>query len=246
MKRSAGILISATVLCLAAAPAAQATFTMNPQIDFTKDPIAVGSSGAGTLSFSNDSTAGEDADSIERIVLEPSCRLPGETPPCTNREPGIFSITNATGVTGTSCEGLTFNVNVANTPPFGGSLEFTPTGGLNTIPNMPASAQCNINFTYGALAVPTFDTQGEDGVQTDQIAIVRAEHNGGGATLFCCGTGDTTVKPKPVTPVTPVTPVVPVTLATPVTPSAPVKKKCKKKGKKAATAKKKCKKKKKG
>jgi hypothetical protein len=242
MKCSLGILISATALCLVAAPAAQAAFIVNPLIDFATDPITVGSAGTGTLSFSIDGD--EDADSIERIVLEPSCRLPGEQPPCTNREPGIFSITNATGVTGTSCEGLTFNVNVANTPPFGGSLEFTPTGGLGTIPDMPPSAQCNINFTYTALAVPTFDSQpGEDGIQTDQIALVRAEHNGGGADLFCCGTGDTAVKPKPATPVTPVTPVIPT--PTPTPPAATPKKKCKKKkGKKAVVAK--CKKKKKG
>jgi hypothetical protein len=236
MKRTVGILLSATALCLAAAPAAQATFTMTPQIDFATDPIAVGSSGAGTLSFSNDSSGGEDADSIERIVLEPSCRLPGSTPPCINREPGIFSITNATGVTGTSCQGLTFNVTLG-TAPFGGSLEFTPTGGLGAIPNMPVSAQCNINFTYSALAVPTFDTQGEDGVQTDQIAVVRAEHNGGGATLFCCGTGDTTVTLAP-----PVTNPIPTSTPAP-TPTPTTKKKCKKAKKRSAVAAKKCKKK---
>jgi hypothetical protein len=237
MKRTVGILLSATALCLVAAPAAQATFTINPSIDFTTDPIAVGSSGTGTLSFSNDSSGGEDADSIERIVLEPSCRLPGSTPPCINREPGIFSITNATGVTGTSCQGLTFNVTLG-TAPFGGSLEFTPTGGLGAIPNMPVSAQCNINFTYTALAVPTFDTQGEDGVQTDQIAVVRAEHNGGGATLFCCGTGDTTVTPAP-----PATQPTPAPTPTPAAPAPKKKMVCKKKGKKASAAKK-CKKKK--
>jgi hypothetical protein len=238
MKRSLGILISATALCLAAAPAAQATFTINPSIDFTTDPIAVGSSGAGTLSFSNDSSGGEDADSIERIVLEPSCRLPGSTPPCINREAGIFSISDGTGVTGTSCQNRTFDVTLG-TDPFGGSLEFTPSA---PIPDMPVGAFCVINFTYTALAVPTFDTQGEDGIQTDQIVEVRADHNGGGALPFCCGTGDTTVKPKPATPpVTPVTPVIPVT---PVTPVAPASKKCKKKGKKAVAAKK-CKKKKK-
>ena len=239
MRRGLGILISAAVICLAAAPAAQATFTMTPIIDFTTDPIAVGDSATGTLSFSNDSTAGEDADSIERIVLEPSCRLPGDIPPCENREPGIFSISNATGVTGTSCQGLSFNVNLGAAP-FGGSLEFTPTGGLSTIPNMPANAECVIDFTYSALKVPTFDTQGEDGVQTDQIAIVRAEHNGGGPELFCCGTGDTTVTPADTTPPPPVTPTPPA-----ATPPAPTpKKKCKKKGKKAAAAAKKCKKKK--
>ncbi len=239
MKHRVGILLSVTVLCLVAAPAAQATFNMDPQIDFTTDPIQVGSSGTGTLSFSNESTASEDADSIERIVLEPSCRLPGSTPPCINREPGIFSITNATGVTGTSCQGLTFNVNLGSAP-FGGSLEFTPTGGLGTIPNMPVSAQCNINFTYAALAVPTFDTQGEDGIQTDQIAIVRAEHNGGGAVLFCCGTGDTTVTPAPATTQQPP----PAATPTPAPAPAPAKKKCKKAKKGSASAAKKCKKKK--
>jgi hypothetical protein len=235
MKRSLGILISATVLCLAAAPAAQATFTMNPSIDFAADPIAVGSSGAGTLSFSNDSTAGEHAVSIERIVLEPSCRLPGSTPPCLNREPGIFSIGTGTGVTGTSCQGITFNVGLGAAP-FGGSLQFNPS---SPIPDMPANASCVINFTYAALAVPTFDTQGETGIQTDQLAEVRAD-SGGGPLPFGPGTGDTTVKPKPVTPVPPVTPVTPVTPATPAAPAP--KKKCKKKGKKAATAKKTCKK----
>jgi hypothetical protein len=242
MKRSVGILISATVIGLAAAPAAQATFTMNPQIDFAKDPIAVGSSGAGTLSFSNDSTAGEHAVSIERIVLEPSCRFPGEQPPCTNREPGIFSIGTGTGVTGTSCQGITFNVGLGMDP-FGGSLQFNPS---SAIPDMPVNASCLIKFTYTALAVPTFDTQGETGVQTDQLAEVRAD-SGGGPIGFGPGTGDTTVTPAPpVTPVTPVTPVVPVTPAAPSVTPAPKKcKKNKKKGKKAAAAKK-CKKKKKG
>jgi hypothetical protein len=232
MNRRVGIFLSATVLCLVAAPAAQATFSMNPSIDFATDPIAVGSSGAGTLSFSNDSTAGEDADSIERIVLEPSCRLPGSTPPCVNREPGIFSIGTGTGVTGTSCQGITFNVTLG-TDPFGGSLEFTPS---SAIPNMPAFASCVINFTYAALAVPTFDTQGEDGIQTDQIAIVRAEHNGGGAMLFCCGTGDTTVTPAP--PVT-----TPPPAAAP-TPTPAPKNRCKKAKKRSAVAAKKCKNKK--
>ena len=231
MKRRVGILLSATVLCLAAAPAAQATFTMNPQIDFATDPIAVGSSGAATLAFSNDSTAGEDADSIERIVLEPSCRLPGQTPPCTNREPGIFAIGTGTGVTGTSCQGITFNV-TAGTSPFVGSLEFTPQA---PIPNMAANATCSINFTYTALAVPTFDTQGETGTQTDQLAEVRAEHNGSGPLQFGPGTGDTTVNPAP-----PVTTPIPTPTPTPTTATT---KKCKKKGKKA-TAAKKCKKKK--
>jgi hypothetical protein len=240
MKGKAGILLTAIVLCLAAAPAAQAAFLMDPQIDFATDPIAVGSSGTGTLSFSNNSGAGEDADSIERIVLEPSCRLPGDTPPCDNRDPGVFSITNVTGVTGTSCQNLTFTVGLG-TAPFGGSLEFTPTGGLGTIPNMPVSAECVIRFTYTALAVPTFDSQpGEDGVQTDQLSFVRAEHNGGGATGFGPGTGDTTVTPAP-----PVTTPVPTPTPTPPATAAPVKKKCKKKPKKAAAAAKKCKTKKK-
>jgi hypothetical protein len=241
MKRGLVILVSTAAICLTAAPAAQATFLVSPSIDFTTDPIQVGTSATGTLSFSIDGD--EDADSIDRIVLEPSCRNPGQTPPCSNRDPGIFSITNATGVVGTSCEGLTFTVG-QGAAPFGGSLEFTPTGGLGTIPDMPFGAQCNINFTYTALAIPTFDSQpGENGKQTDQIAIVRAEHNGGGPVLFCCGTGDTTVTPADTTPppVTPVTPVVP----TP-TPTAPVKKKCKKAKKGSASAAKKCKKKKKG
>jgi hypothetical protein len=233
MKRTVGILLSATTLCLAAAPAAEATFTMNPSIDFATDPIAVGSSGAGTLSFSNDSTAGEDADTIERIVLEPSCRLPGSTPPCLNREPGIFSIGTGTGVTGTSCQGITFNVTLGAAP-FGGSLEFTPS---SPIPDMPPVASCTINFTYTALAVPTFDTQGDTGTQTDQIAIVRAEHNAGGPTLFCCGTGDTTVTPAP-----PVTNPPPSATPTP-TPAPATKKKCKKAKKRSAVAAKKCKKK---
>ena len=228
MKRSLGILISATALCLAAAPAAQATFNMDPQIDFAKDPIAVGSSGTGTLSFSNESTASEHAVSIERIVLEPSCRFPGQTPPCTNREPGIFSICTGAGVTGTSCQNITFNVGLG-ADPFGGSLQFNPS---SAIPDMPVGASCLIRFTYTALAVPTFDTQGEAGIQTDQLAEVRADDTGG-PTSFGPGTGDTTVTPAP--PVTPVTPVAPV----------PAAKKCmKKKSKKAATAKK-CKKKKK-
>jgi hypothetical protein len=235
IKCRVGIGLSAACLVLAAAPAAQATFTMTPQIDFLTDPIAVGSSGTGTLSFSNDSTAGEDADSIERIVLEPSCRIPGDTPPCENRDPGVFSITNVTGVTGTSCQGLTFTV-ALGTAPFGGSLEFIPTGGLGTIPNMPVSAQCVINFTYTALAVPTFDTQGPDGVQTDQLAFVRAEHNGGGATGFGPGTGDTTVNPAPPAATPTPTPPAP-------TPATPKKCKKKKKGKKKGAAK--CKKKRK-
>lgn len=229
---------SGALLAGLGASAAQATFTINPSIDFATDPITVGSSGAGTLSFSNDSSAGEDADSIERIVLEPSCRLPGSMPPCSNREPGIFSIGDGTGVTGTSCQNRTFDVTLGAAP-FGGSLEFTPSA---AIPNMPVSAECVINFTYTALAVPTFDSQpGETGTQTDQIALVRAEHNGGGATPFCCGTGDTAVKAAPpltpTPPVTPVTPVIPT-----VAPAAP--KKCKKKKGKKATAAKKCKKKK--
>jgi hypothetical protein len=241
MKRRVSILLAAMTVCLVAAPAAQATFTMDPQIDFTTDPIAVGSSGAGTLSFSNISNANEDADSIERIVLEPSCRLPGDTPPCDNRDPGVFSITNVTGVTGTSCQGLTFTVGLG-TAPFGGSLELTPTGGLGTIPNMPVSAECVINFTYTALAVPTFDSQpGEDGIQTDQLSFVRAEHNGGGATGFGPGTGDTTVTPAPP-PTPPLTPTPPAATPTP----APVKKqKCKKAKKRSAVAAKKCKKKRK-
>ncbi len=241
MKRTLGVLllISATVLCLAAAPAAQATFTMTPQVDFATDPIAVGSSGAGSLTFSNDSTAGEDADSIDRIVLEPSCRLPGSTPPCLNRDPGIFAISSGTGVTGTSCQGITFNVNLGAAP-FGGSLEFTPQGGLGTIPNMPANASCVINFTYTALAVPTFDTQGETGVQTDQLAEVRAEHNGGGPESFGPGTGDTTVTPAPPAAAPAPTP----TLSPAPAPAPAPKKKCKKAKKRSAAAAKKCKKKK--
>jgi hypothetical protein len=234
MKRTVGILFSATALCLVAAPAAQATFQMDPQIDFAADPIAVGSSGTGTLAFSVTSTAAEDADSIERIVLEPSCRLPGQTPPCTNREPGIFSIGTGTGVTGTACAGLTFNV-TAGTAPFVGSLEFTPPGGLSMIPDMLDNETCAITFTYTATGVPTFDTQGETGIQTDQLSEVRAEHNGGGAEAFGPGTGDTTVTPGP--PATNPPP-------TPTPTAAPAKKKCKKAKKRSAVAAKKCKKKK--
>ncbi len=188
--------ICAGALFGVAAPAAQAAFIMNPQVDFATDPIAVGSTGAGTLAFSNDSNTSVNANPIDRIVLEPSCRLPGQTPPCTNREPGIFSISNGTGVTGTSCQGLTFNL-TSGAAPFVGSLEFGPP---SAIPSMPPNATCAINFTYTALAVPTFDTQGETGVQTDQLAQVRAEPNGGGAVSFGPGTGDTTITPAPVAP----------------------------------------------
>jgi hypothetical protein len=214
----------------ASATAAQATFTMTPEIDFATNPVAVGSSGTGIFTFTNDSTAGETALFIDRIVLEPSCRLPGDTPPCENREPGIFSIGNAVGVTGTSCQNLTFNVTLG-TPPFGGSLEFSPP---SAIPAMPPNASCVINFTYTALAVPTFDTQpAEPGVDTDQSALVRADSGGGPVDPA------PPVQTPPVTnPVTqpPVTPLAPV-------PVQPAKKKCKKKKTAAALAKK-CKKKK--
>ncbi len=239
MKSTVGILISATVLCLAAAPAAQATFTMNPQVDFATDPIAVGSSGTGTLSFSNESTAAEDADSVDRIVLEPSCRLPGQTPPCTNREPGIFSIGSGTGVTGTACAGITFTPTVGLAP-FVGSVVFSPSAPVPDMATTGASATCAITFTYTARAVPTFDTQGEDGIQTDQLAEVRAEHNGGGPTPFGPGTGDTTVTPGP-----PATDPIPTPTPTPTSTPAPAKKKCKKAKKRSAVASKKCKRKRK-
>jgi hypothetical protein len=244
MKRRAGILVSAMALCLAAAPAAQATFTMIPEIEFTTSPIAVGSSGTGVFTFTNASNNGETALFIDRIVLEPSCRLPGATPPCGNREPGIFSIGNAVGVTGTSCQDLTFNVNLGQAP-FGGSLEFTPTGGLGTIPSMPPNASCVINFTYTALAIPTFDTQpAEPGVDTDQSALVRAD-SGAGPLPFGPATDFTAVDPAPPVQIPPVTN--PPTVAPTTTPPPAVvpKKKCKKKVKKTAAAAKKCKKKKK-
>jgi hypothetical protein len=217
MKRRLGILISAGILMLAAAPNAHAVFSMAPQIDFATSPIAVGSSGTGTFTFTNDSTAGETAMFIERIVLEPSCRLPGDPPPCENREPGIFSITNAVGVVGTSCQGLTFNVTLGAAP-FGGSLEFGPP---NAIPAMPPNAECVINFTYTALAVPTFDTQpGEPGMDTDQNAVVRAD-SGGGPVTFGPATDFTAVSPAPP-PTNP-----PVTNPTP-TPTTPAPPRCKK------------------
>jgi hypothetical protein len=232
MKRWLGIPLSTAALVLAVAPAAHAAFLMTPQIDFATDPIQVGSSGTGTLAFSNDSTTNVTATPINEIVLEPSCRLPGETPPCTNREPGIFSISSGTGVTGTSCAGITFNV-TTGIAPFAGSLEFIP---QSAIPPMLPNATCAINFTYTALAVPTFDTQGEDGIQTDQLAEVRAEPNGGGPTQFGPGTGDTTINPAP-----PATNQQPPPAATPA--PAPTAKKCKKKRKTAFIAKK-CRKKK--
>jgi hypothetical protein len=225
------VLLPTAALALAFAPAAHAAFLMTPTIDFATDPIAVGSSGTGTLSFSNDSGT-EVANSIERIVLEPSCRLPGSTPPCANREPGIFTIGTGTGATGTACAGISFNV-TAGTAPFVGSLQFTP---QTAISDMFPGDNCAITFTYTAQAVPTFDTQpGEDGVQTDQLAEVRAEHNGGGAIAFGPGTGDTTVTPAP--PVTQPTPT-----PTP-SPTSTTKKKCKKAKKRSAVAAKKCKKK---
>jgi hypothetical protein len=125
-------------------------------------------------------------------VLEPSCRNPGETPPCTNREPGIFSIGTGTGVIGTACQGLNFSI-TAGAAPFLGSLEFSPP---SAIPPMPVNSTCVINFTYTALAVPTVDTQGEAGTQTDQLVQVRGEF-GGGPLSFGPGTGDTTVSPAP-------------------------------------------------
>jgi hypothetical protein len=46
--------------------------------------------------------------------------------------------------------------------------------------------------------MPAVDSQpGESGTDTDQISLVRAEHNGGGATGFCCGTDFTEVTPRP-------------------------------------------------
>jgi hypothetical protein len=226
MKRRAGLFLSVMVLGLAAAPAAQAAFQMDTQVDFATDPIAVGSSGTGTLAFSNISSI-EVANSIERIVLEPSCRQPGVTPPCMNPEPGIFSIGTGTGVSGTVCAGTTFAVGPGQPPYDGtGTLQFNA---QTPVPDMNPGDTCAINFAYTALAVPTFDTQGEDGIQTDQLSLVRAEHNGEGALAFGPGTGDTTVTPAP--PVT-----------TP--PPAPVKKKCKKAKKRSASAAKKCRKKK--
>jgi len=226
------ILLSTAALSLAFAPAANAAFSMDTVIDFATDPIQVGSSGTGTLAFSNDSTTNVTATPIDEIVLEPSCRLPGQTPPCSNREPGIFSISSGTGVTGTSCAGITFDVTTGIVP-FAGSLEFAP---QSAIPPMPPNATCAINFTYTALAVPTVDTQGEDGIQTDQLSEVRAEPNGGGGISFGPGTGDTTVTPAP-----PATTPPPAAAPTPI--AAPAKKKCKKAKKRSASAAKKCKKK---
>jgi hypothetical protein len=230
MKRWVGILLSATVLCLAAAPAAQAALSFTPQIEFATSPIAVGSSGAGTFAFTNDSSPALSA-SIERIVLEPSCRLPGDDPPCENREPGIFSISNVTGAIGTVCQGITFNVG-AGAAPFTGSLQFNP---QTPIPDMPANTSCVINFTYTALAVPTFDTQpGEGGQDTDQNAAVRAD-SGGGPIQFGPGTDFTAVTPAPPAAIPTPTP-------TPIPTST--KKKCNKAKKGSALAAKKCKKKK--
>jgi hypothetical protein len=225
---------SGALLAGLVAPAAQAALNFDPQIEFATSPIAVGSSGAGTFSFSNDGTLAAD---IERIVLEPSCRLPGEQPPCTNREPGIFSISSGTGATGTVCEGITFSVSTGVAPgdaPFIGSLQFTPS---DTIPTMAPTDTCGINFTYTALAIPTFDTQpGEAGQDTDQNAEVRAD-SGGGPVGFGPGTDFTAVTPGP-----PATIPIPTPTPTPTPPQA--KKKCKKAKKRSAVAAKKCKKKK--
>lgn len=192
----AGSLLGAT------ASSAGAVFMLTPQVDFAADPITVGSSGTGTLSFTNDSTAGEDADDIERIVLEPSCRNPGETPPCSDREPNIFSIGTGTGAIGTACQGITFNP-TAGALPFTGSVELTA---QTAIPDMPVNATCVITFSYTALGVPTVDTQGQAGTQTDQLALVRGD-DGGGPVGFGPGTGDTTINPFVAPPAPPATPV---------------------------------------
>ncbi|MGZ5333728.1 MAG: hypothetical protein ACXWD7_07480, partial [Solirubrobacterales bacterium] len=70
-RKRAIIFLVAAMAALAFAPAAKADLVFTTSLDFTVSPITVGSSANGTISFTNNSTTGQAANTsiVEDIFL---------------------------------------------------------------------------------------------------------------------------------------------------------------------------------
>jgi hypothetical protein len=102
------------------------------------------------------------------ITLIPSCSSLGAFSSCTGAEPGVFRISDgATGVAGTACAGMAFNVSLVD--PANGQVRFTPQGGAHV--SLPgAGSVCRIGFTLTVLRAPAADhNAGVPGIQTAQV-----------------------------------------------------------------------------
>ena len=80
----------------------------------------------------------------------------------------MFRISDtATGVAGTACAGMAFNVSLVN--PANGQVRFTPHGGAHV--SLPGTgAVCRIAFTLTVLRAPAADhNAGAPGIQTAQV-----------------------------------------------------------------------------
>jgi hypothetical protein len=103
------------------------------------------------------------------ITLIPACAQLGAFSSCTGPEPGVFRISDtATGVAGTACAGMAFNVSLID--PATGQVRFTPQNGAHvTLPG--AGAACRIGFTFSVLRAPTADQNPTlPGLQTVQVS----------------------------------------------------------------------------
>jgi hypothetical protein len=103
------------------------------------------------------------------ITLIPSCAALGAFSSCSTPDPGVFRLSDtATGVAGTACAGMTFNVGLVD--PASGQVRFTPQGGAHvTLPG--AGAVCRIAFTFSVLKAPTADQNpSAAGIQTVQVS----------------------------------------------------------------------------
>jgi hypothetical protein len=103
------------------------------------------------------------------ITMIPSCAALGAFSACSTPDPGVFRVSDtATGVAGTACAGMTFNISLVD--PASGQVRFTPQGGAHvTLPG--AGAVCRIGFTFSVLKAPAADQNPTmPGVQTVQVS----------------------------------------------------------------------------
>lgn len=127
------------------------------------------------------------------ITLTPSCSAIDFTQTCTpsGADPGDFSVTAATGATGSACAATTFTVSTID-PTFG-TIRLSPNGGNVVLPTSGSS--CHIALTFDVVKLPADADPGTTGIQTLQSASASAvSDHGSGAFNASSGSPVTTVK----------------------------------------------------
>jgi len=177
----AGLCAGVAVLVAVLVPAAPAlaNVSIGSSLTVPVGTIVGTTANPGSLSMTNNNNAPHSTESntVTEIRLAPGCgSAPSGGNPCPTPDPGVFSVTSATGAPGSACAGATFT---PSGPDASGVVTLTPSSPVVLAPpgGAPGSDTCTINFTFSTLKVPTVDADPAAGAQTRFSARIVARSN---------------------------------------------------------------------